>query len=445
MLNSEKFEKSNSFESLPLLSEQKPVKLPLVVTSPIPSVTPKLEPEKPKPSFKLPSFLSVENLLFLCIFAVIVTIKFSFFPFVSGDYSGFLKNWIRVINEAQAKTGGLGFEVFSTAFFDYTPAYVYLLWVGTLFKSVSGLVWIKSISFVFEILLSYFAAKIVHFFKPGYFKLAFLVIFALPAVVFNGSWWGQCDVVYTTFVLATLHLLLKKNYLWSFVAFGLAISFKLQAIFFAPVFAVLLFTKNIKFRTLVLLPIVSFVVYFITILPAHLAGRPLIDFTNPKESLLTIYANQGNAWKGLAMGAIPSIYQWFDNEKYDYFYFAGVWLTVGVLLAFCLIVHKSKLRDISNKLILKISLVSTLMAPFLLPKMHERYMYIAEILAVVYAFVFPKKFWVGVVMTVISLSIYVSGVIGGPIPNLLHREFNTLWIIGILTFLIWDIVKNKDS
>lgn len=395
----------------------------------------------------LDRLFSIENILFFAIFAIIILIKFSFFSFTSGDYNGFLQNWIKAITTYQAQTDSWGFEIFGKKFanYDYTPAYVYFLWIGTVLK-VSGLIWIKTISLAFEVLLSYFAAKIVVYFKPKYFKYVFLTVFALPAVVFNGSWWGQCDVIYASFVLACLYYLLRKKYLWSFVLFGVAISFKLQAVFFAPVFVILFFTKNLRLRTLVLLPIISFAVYFVTILPAFLMGRTLLDVTpNGKEGLLTIYFNQGNAWKGLAMGAIPSIYQWFDNEKYNYFYFGGVMFTIAVLLFFCLLIHKSKFRHISDRLILKIALISTLMTPFLLPKMHERYMYLAEILAVVYAFVFPKKFWVGVVISIISLSIYVSGVIGGPIPNLLNREFNTLWVIGILTYLLWDVIKNKDA
>jgi Gpi18-like mannosyltransferase len=60
----------------------------------------------------------------------------------------------------------------------------------------------------------------------------------LPTVLINGSLWGQIDASYTAFSLIALYYLQKNKPFVSSLWYGLAISFKLQAIFFLPVFLI---------------------------------------------------------------------------------------------------------------------------------------------------------------------------------------------------------------
>jgi len=58
-------------------------------------------------------------------------------------------------------------------------------------------------------------------------------------VIINGAAWGQCDAIYTAFCLGSLYFILADRPAWACILFGLALSFKLQAVFFAPVLLLL--------------------------------------------------------------------------------------------------------------------------------------------------------------------------------------------------------------
>jgi Gpi18-like mannosyltransferase len=51
-------------------------------------------------------------------------------------------------------------------------------------------------------------------------------------------------------------------------------------------------------------------------------------------------------------------------------------------------------------------MLSLLLVPFFLPKMHERYFYPADVLSVAYAFFFPEQFFIPIGMILISLFAY---------------------------------------
>ncbi len=379
-----------------------------------------------------------ENFIFAAIIVCLLVIRWIFLPVESGDYNNFLKPWIKFIREND------GFKAFGQKFYDYTPPYVYLLWVGTVLQ-IPDLLWIKSISIFFEFILAFFVAKIVAIKSPKLQSFAFLATLSLPNVLFNGSWWGQCDVIYTTFVIGCLYYILARKYLSAMIFLAIALTLKLQSIFFAPLILLLVITRNLPKITLILQPVIIGIVYLLAIWPANIMGRALFDSSaTTKDGLLTIYFSQSNVYKGLTMGPIPNIYQWFDNDKYQWFYPAGIVVAITAVLFVLYWVVKAKLTYISNDLIIKFAFLFTLIVPYLLPKMHERYFFIAEIMAVIFAFWFPKKFWVGVWMTLISFSIYISQVISGPIPDLLHRQFNAIWVLIIIVIVIHDIVTTAN-
>lgn len=395
-------------------------------------------------------WLTIENLIFLAVCLVAFRIRLSFFPYVSGDYGTFLKPWMEKIDLE-------GFVAFKEAFFNYTPLYIYVLGIGVALK-FNFLFWVKIVSVFFDYLLAYFAAKIVSIKYPKMFRLAFMVTLVLPATIFNGSMWGQCDSIYGSLVLASLYFLLTNSYFKSAFFFALSLCLKLQGIFFAPVFAILILTKNLPKKFILTFVALFIALYLLMIFPISQNfifgsdARPLFDTTsevkndvvvpvNKTDGLLTIYTSQSKAYSNLVMGGVPNVYQWISNDKYEYFYQAGLGFTlIGILLFAYYFVH-NKIENLDNDVIVKISLLSVLLLPYLLPKMHERYFFLADIIAVVYSFWFPKKFWVGVVISVISLSVYISGVIGGNIPQFLSREFTALWILGIIVYVFYDLIK----
>jgi Gpi18-like mannosyltransferase len=59
-------------------------------------------------------------------------------------------------------------------------------------------------------------------------------------VLFNSAAWGQCDGIYTCFIIMSLFYLLRERDILSMAMFGMAFAVKLQAVFFAPFVLVML-------------------------------------------------------------------------------------------------------------------------------------------------------------------------------------------------------------
>src|SRR6267142_4342639 len=151
------------------------------------------------------------------------------FDFLSGDYIGPLRRWYAFILE-HGRFGALQDE-----FSDYAPTYLYLLSLSTLL-GLKPVYAIKLISLVFEALLAVFVFRLVRVINPkgmaAYWAAVGILFF--PTVILNGSVWGQCDVIHTCMVVLSLYFLIRGKPLPACLAYGFALSIKLQAIFVLP-------------------------------------------------------------------------------------------------------------------------------------------------------------------------------------------------------------------
>ncbi len=210
------------------------------------------------------------------LFLLAIALRVSLYHIVTSDYTVFLSQWYDFI-----QTHG-GFAALRYNFSNYNPPYLYLLALVT-YLPIPKLVAIKSLSVVFDGVLGLFTYLILSLkYRRSYAAIlgALVVLFA-PTIVINSSAWGQSDAIYTAFCLGSLYFLLKERPAWACVFFGLAISFKLQAIFFLPVLLIVLLKRKLPIKYLVLIP----AVFLLMLAPAFFAGRDA-------WSLLTIYAGQ---------------------------------------------------------------------------------------------------------------------------------------------------------
>jgi Gpi18-like mannosyltransferase len=304
-------------------------------------------------------------------------------PNRSGDYKTYLSTWYDFITQHD------GFNALQYNFANYTVPYLYWLVIAaTIFSPLPKIMAIKLFAMIMDFICAFFVYKIVQLKYPHTKmpKLAFIAVILSPTVIYNSSLWGQCDVIYTTGLLACLYFLLTHKQIPALISFAVALSFKFQAMFFAPFLLIMLLKQKIRWYYLPLIPLV----YVILILPAWIAGRPLIE-------LLLIYFNQTNQYKELAKGA-ANFYQYIPNNFYDIVVPMGLLLTVTAILIFVYIIYKNKLEITSDRLIY-LATISVLFMPYLLPKMHERYFYPADILSILFAFYFPRYRWVAIIIS----------------------------------------------
>ena len=323
-------------------------------------------------------------------------LRYPLLGFESGDYTYFTRLWYEQVRQEGA-VGALGNSITN-----YTPFYTYLMIVAhAVLAPVADVVVIKLISIAFDLLCAVFVYKIVALKYPAGVVPAFAYLATLfaPTVIVNGALWGQSDVIYTTGVMACVYFLLIRKERLAFVALGLGIAFKLQAVFLVPALLALLVKGRLSWRSFLLLPLV----YLAMILPAWLAGRPLLD-------LLLIYVEQARANPVLTLNA-PNLYQWLPDGFYDLVYWAALAWSLSLIFLLCLLVYRSK-GDITPGVIIALATTSLLLMPYFLPKMHERYFFPADVMAIVFALYFPRYLYVPIVVGMVSFLSYFPSLFG---------------------------------
>lgn len=331
--------------------------------------------------------------------ALALSLRLSLFKFQSGDYVSHLSLWYDYI-----ETHG-GFAALRDNFSNYTPPYLYLMWLATKLP-VEKLTAIKLIAIPFDFLLAFIVLRIVQvkYQNKTILALAFFAALFAPTVIFNSALWGQSDAMYASFLLASVYYILKKRSVTAFVFFAVALSFKTQAIFLAPLFLILYLKKLVPAWVVVLLP----AVYFLFVIPAWMAGRPLFD-------LMTMHWQQAETFRQLTMNA-PNFYQWLPDD-YELFGRFGIVLAATCVFVFCFVVWRSR-AELDDALVIRLALLILLLMPFFLPRMHERYFFPADVLAIVYAFYSPRYFFVPVIIGLCSLFSYFPFLFGKTVVGL---------------------------
>src|SRR6266853_1428184 len=97
--------------------------------------------------------------------------------------------------------------------------------------------------------------------------LLFTILFA-PTVFINSSFWGQVDMIYTTFLLGAFYFLVQEKENRAFVMVGLAFSMKMQALFLVPFLFFLFLRGRVRLRSFFWIP----AIFCLSILPAAFHG-----------------------------------------------------------------------------------------------------------------------------------------------------------------------------
>jgi Gpi18-like mannosyltransferase len=324
-----------------------------------------------------------------------IALRFTLRSFASQDYGFYNKLWYETIKE-------LGFPALGQSYSNYTPPFLYMLYVvSKLVPNIATVTAVKLPSILCDFICAWYVYKIVRVkYEQGPVPIfAFLAILFAPTVILNSAVWGQADSIFTAALVAFVFYILKKQPWLACIAFGIAFSIKLQTIYLAPFLLVLLLKKVVSWKHLLAIP----AVYLVAIIPAWIAGRPLIQ-------LLTVYFDQVQGVPGLFHNA-PNMYTWLPADDYGPFFVAGIIFAVSISLIYAVVVYKSRV-SLSNRLIVQLAFISALLVPFFLPKTHDRYFYISDILSIVFAFYFPEYFYVALAANLISFFVYVPYLFG---------------------------------
>lgn len=333
--------------------------------------------------------------IFITIMALLV--RFLTFHFESHDYVAFLAPWFDYL-----KNNG-GILALANYPGNYNAPYMTIMALLT-YIPVKSLYSIKFVSVIFDFGLALSSACLVKYLvnknKNISFFITYAVILFLPEVLMNSGIWGQCDSGYTMFIVLALLYLLKERYIISFIHLGIAFSLKLQFIFILPLFIVIyIVKKRYSILHFLIIPLVN----FILCLPAIIIGKPIGE-------LISIYFGQVNEYKQYMSLNFLNLYSLVDNSG-KILYYVGIILTVIVcfLMLLYIIVKKVKFND---QKILNLGLWFVVMVTYLLPCMHERYLYMGGILAVIYYIVYKKNYLLTVSIIMCTILTYFHYLFG---------------------------------
>jgi hypothetical protein len=264
--------------------------------------------------------------------------------------------------------------------------------------------------------------------------------------VMNSSAWGQCDSIYVSLCVGSLYFLISRRPWPASAIFGLAFAFKLQAIFFLPVLVAVLIINRQRIRSLLAAP----AAFGLALVPAMLAGRGLLSQLSVYPAQIGSGSGAPASGPGMAGGGAgrvgpgpgpgggfgpgggglggtpgggrggfsltdgysytfnaPTPYAWLPANASPLWMYAGLAVAAAVTLGFGIWLLARR-RRLGVGEVIMVAAAATLLIPLLLPQMHERYFYLAEVLTVIAAFVDRRFALAAVGIQAASISTYLA-------------------------------------
>lgn len=308
--------------------------------------------------------------------ALALVLRALVFGYETLDYQNFLTRWVDFFRQRG------GWRALSEPVGNYNIPYLYFMALFS-YSSVKDLYLIKLLSTVFDVLLAYSAMRLVsRWQKSAGLRLGcFFTVLLWPTVFLNSAVWAQCDSIYVALALLGIDLALDERPVLAMTCMALSFGFKLQAVFILPVCAVLWMQGKFKWYHFLVFP----AVYVLLVLPAVIIGRPFMD------TLLLYFGQTGSIGTGLNYNS-PSVFALIrDVADTDAAAKAGIIGAFAYMLAVLGVCFIGR-RRLGDQAVFAAAVLLAVGIPFLLPHMHDRYFYAADILTLALAFAFPVYF-----------------------------------------------------
>ena len=350
-----------------------------------------------------------------------LVIRNEFRGWQSGDFIQHLLPWAEYLETH----GGFAGIASGPPNCDYPVTYQYILAFLT-YLPASYLAKIKVVSVFFDFVSAAFVMLIVRKIG-GYSKksfvpwLAYAVALLIPTPILNSAAWAQSDSIYTAFLVMTLYFLIREKYPLAFIAFSLAFSFKLQAVFFFPVLLLLyLKGRNFSFLHFLIIPAVIAALS----LPAIVIGKPLAE-------IFGVYIGQVQSYPKTTLN-FPNMY-FFLPDLHWQFALPGILLTLALILTLYFVLLKSERVVLAGGTLLEVSLLTVMICAYSLPSMHQRYLFAGDILAVIYLFTRRERAYIPLIIWLISVNGYLWYLYGfGPLVEQRYLAMAYLWIMVLI-------------
>ena len=348
------------------------------------------------------------------------------------DWEMYWDPWISDLKE-------MGFSYLATDRYDYTPTFIYILWVISKLP-INPMTAYKAIHITLDFVAAAIMGKLI--WKATGSSLNGIVSYGLmlivPTIWANSALWAQCDIIFMTFLLLCFYYLFEERPCLAMFFYGMAFVFKLQSLFIFPFLVILWVNKKVQIKHFLWIP----TLYFLSIVPAWIAGRPLME-------LINIYMAQGaqDVWS-LSI-KWPNIYQIIGNQHFLLEYAsAGTWLILGILMCILFAMAQKRYR-ITKEFIVQMALFFAILTPYFLPHMHERYGCVADMLAIIYAMMNIRRFYLPLIQILVSFNSYMAYLshLGSNEPSIYYGvwAFVELGLLIIVGLDMWKYMSNPEN
>lgn len=320
---------------------------------------------------RVAAFASPQSLQFAAIGSTALYLHLLFWWTRPPDVAQFLEPWFQHI----VRYGPIA--AFSHPFSNYTPSYLYLLSIASLaHRLVAPMFAIKVLSTVGNLFAVWAVADLIK--TCGGRSRYAIVLLALPSVVINAALLAQCDALGAGGCVLAVSGMIAKRPIKALLWCGVAVSFKAQAAFIAPfIIGAMIGRKQPIWQWLI--PPAVFVAMMA---PAWLVGWPAWE-------LAMVYPRQAAWGDGLSRLANPWMFGTvYAAETTRQLYWFGVAVAGTASIGIGMLTSRS-VR--SPRIMLLLALLSALALPFLLPKMLERYFFLAGLISIASAVSYPSR------------------------------------------------------
>ena len=347
---------------------------------------------------------------------------------LSDDYNSSLLQWIEYYR-ANGIIGGLAGSVGNY----YVPYNLFLAVVA--FMPGEPWMYIAGLSVIADYVGAFFIYQIAKELVRELGKsekiaaMAALAALLLPAALFNGALWKQCDSVYTCFLIISIYCAVKKRYNLALVMLGISFVFKLQAIYLLPLFVLLYIfkEKHLSFIHFFWIPIM----YLIGGLPAVFSGRRAFDVYD-----CYYHQTSNNGFDAMEIG-MPNIYR-LGLTDYPALCLPAVLITICIFVFMACVIQK-KGQDVSRTYIVYLAIWSLWTCVMFLPAQHERYNFPVLILLTAFYIVTDiKKCWPAIIINAISCYQYGNYLFQA---SMINPELMAVCHIAAYVYVTYDIIS----
>lgn len=363
-----------------------------------------------------------------------IFIRYSFLPLLVADMEFFFTIW-----HDTARDGGLAAAAIESS---WSALYLYLLTLVSKL-GLESITAVKLIPLAFELLLVAGACLLVYQVSPAgkkqlYTTIAFVLLCVHPVLLLNGAGWGQADICYAAFSVLAVWMLLRGKSIGAMVCLGLSLALKLQAVFILPLFVIYYFCEK------------NFSIWQFLIVPAVwvLSGVPMALVGQSPLYAITCYIGQAETYN-IPTFNCPNLFALLGDALSGKQLIQGMLSRYGMVLAICalggmaawLIAKKVHLAD---RAVLLLGAWCVLVCIFFMPRMHERYGFVGEVLLLCWAACLgkPRGFAYTLLGILPTVSAYCKYMFRNPIFSLQIGAALNLVLLGLLT---WELLRETDS